>query len=302
MLFSEVYSVYYNTVAKLIEAAIAQQLNERQTMEIIRHNAFSESSISILRAVKNEEWQILTKNYATPIYNKPVIPISLLQKRWLKSISEDARFKLFIDNIEGLDNVEPLYRQSDVYRVDISSDGDDYENPKYIKIFRTIIKALKESKMLKIDFRSEREDLISNIFIPNKLEYSQKDDKFRLIAQQNNIGYTINLGRIVECAIAGPFLPESVTTISHKGKAEVVVEVTDDRNALERAMLLFASYEKVTQQITDNKYQMSLTYYKDDETEVLIRILSFGPMLKVLSPSSFLDILKKRLSSQKKLR
>ena len=81
----------------------------------------------------------------------------------------------------------------------------------------------------------------------------------------------------------------------------MTVEIIDVRNALERAMLHFANYEKETRQISDTVYHMKCSYNKSDETEVLIRILSFGPMLRVLEPASFVKQINERLLRQAKL-
>ncbi len=47
------------------------------------------------------------------------------------------------------------------------------------------------------------------------------------------------------------------------------------------------------------KYKVSVTYDKDDETELLIRILSFGPMIRVTGPHDFVNLIKERLRKQK---
>ena len=39
--------------------------------------------------------------------------------------------------------------------------------------------------------------------------------------------------------------------------------------------------------------------FKDDETEIVIRILSFSQMVKVVEPNSFIDLIKDRLLKQK---
>ena len=44
---------------------------------------------------------------------------------------------------------------------------------------------------------------------------------------------------------------------------------------------------------------MEINYSKDDETELLIRILSFGPTVKVIEPESFVSLIKERLHNQK---
>ena len=82
----------------------------------------------------------------------------------------------------------------------------------------------------------------------------------------------------------------------------LVLELTDDRNALERVMLHFSYLEKETERLDDNRYKISLYYEKEDEAELLIRVLSFGPVLKVVSPDAFVEKLRKKLEKQKKLR
>ena len=67
-------------------------------------------------------------------------------------------------------------------------------------------------------------------------------------------------------------------------------------------MLNFASYEKRTEyDKTTDKYTCYIYYDKKDETELLIRILSFGPVIKVLEPSSFLSLVKERVKRQAEL-
>ena len=43
-------------------------------------------------------------------------------------------------------------------------------------------------------------------------------------------------------------------------------------------------------------------YNKGDETEMVIRILSFGPLLQVQEPASFIELMRQRLRKQLALR
>lgn len=43
---------------------------------------------------------------------------------------------------------------------------------------------------------------------------------------------------------------------------------------------------------------MTVWYDKDDETELLIRILSFGPMIRVIEPESFVELVRERIAKQ----
>ena len=73
----------------------------------------------------------------------------------------------------------------------------------------------------------------------------------------------------------------------------------DERNALERTMLHFAHFEKQTERTGDDLYRVTLFYDKDDETEMVIRILSFGTKIKVIEPENFINLIKDRLKRQK---
>ena len=79
---------------------------------------------------------------------------------------------------------------------------------------------------------------------------------------------------------------------------KVTLTIFDERNAMERAMLQFADYRKNTMRIDDNSYRCDIFYNSDDETELLIEILSFGPMMKVQGDKHFVELIKKRLQKQ----
>ncbi len=300
MLFSEIYSAYYNAVSALINKAIEGKLNSKTASEIINQKAFSESFIYILDAIKNEQWQVITKDFTTPIRNKTEMPLTTLQLRFLKAISQDKRFKLFAEEIQGIEDIEPLYFKDNIRCFDVFYGGDEYETKEYINTFKTVLFALKNNRRLKIEYDSPKGQKIIHIFTPRKLEYSEKNDKFRLHCTYNNSHTIINIGRIKGIELLQAFNPDSLKAYSRKKKS-VLLEIIDKRNAMERCMLGFADFEKVTKSLADNRYQMNLKYNSDDETELLIRILSFGPVIKVLEPESFIDLIKERIEKQKKL-
>ena len=79
----------------------------------------------------------------------------------------------------------------------------------------------------------------------------------------------------------------------------VEFEVYNKRNALERVLLHFAHFEKQAEKMEQGRYKVKVTYDREDETEVLIRILSFGPMIKVIGSDRFVNLIKDRLQKQK---
>lgn len=132
---------------------------------------------------------------------------------------------------------------------------------------------------------------------PYQLEYSEKDDKFRLWAVHRSIFWQINLSTIMYCEIKDFFTPSecSVKPETHSLK----LSLCDRRNALERVMLHFSDLEKKTERIDDDHFRVELRYC--DSAEMVIRLLSFGPAVKVLAPQEIVDEIQKRIERQKKL-
>lgn len=62
--------------------------------------------------------------------------------------------------------------------------------------------------------------------------------------------------------------------------------------------VLFANYEKNTTRIDENTYECLIYYNQGMETELLIEVMSFGPMITVVGNDRFLNSLKKRLENQ----
>ena len=81
-------------------------------------------------------------------------------------------------------------------------------------------------------------------------------------------------------------------------KRSLTLEVTDERNGLERILLHFSHLEKETKKLDSQLYRLKLVYDASDETEMLIRILSFGPKIKVIEPEDFIVKIRERLLKQ----
>ncbi|MCL2527959.1 MAG: WYL domain-containing protein [Defluviitaleaceae bacterium] len=299
MLFSEIYSTYFNTVAEIIAEAINHSVSEKRMTEIITQKAFSESVLTILPAIKSEEWLLLNSKGETPIKKVPSTPLTTLQKRWLKALAADPRIMLFDPDIAGLEDVEPLFKMEDIVYFDRYADGDPFTCQEYASNFKIILKAIKSRCKLNIDVMAYRDNLVTGIYIPHRLEYSQKDDKFRLISTKGSKHNIINLARVTKCELLDAYEDE----IAESAPAEscVLFELTDDRNALERVMLHFSDCRKETQRLNDTLYHVSLWYDPQDETEILIRILSFGQMIKVVAPDGFVNQIKERIFRQQGL-
>ncbi len=299
MIFSEIYSSYYNAVSHIIREALQNPVNAEKIREIILKYAFAESVLPIEQALKNQDWQLILPDGRTPLKNIPEIPLTLPQKRWMKAVSLDKRVKLFDVNMSFLDDIEPLFTQEDYYIFDRYSDGDDYDNEKYISNFRMILSAVHDRKPLDITVKNRKNHEVAFMVMPEKLEYSEKDDKFRLLTSGSCAASVINLGRIVSCSFhEGEFKTEKGKRNSDR-LCSLTLELVNERNALERVMLHFSHFEKTAEKLDEKHYRLTIRYAQSDETEILIRVLSFGPLVRVTAPERFIKMIQKRLKRQK---
>lgn len=297
MIFSELYSVYYNTVAKIIETAFDPDATEKDLQKCVVEKAFSESVMTILPSLKSGKWPLLKEDLSPALHHMPTMPLTVLEKRWLKAIADDPRVKLFGVEFPDLDGVEPLFTRDDYRIYDQYADGDPFEDENYIKHFRLMLSAVKTGRPVKLTMMNRRGKEVRVRFYPKGFEYSVKDDKIRIIAAGCRFRQ-FNLGRVVNCDFYngnGPWTEEPPDEL----RKDLTLLIINERNALERAMLHFAHFEKQAERLEDDRYILRLKYYENDETEIVIRVLSFGPFVKVLEPQSFVDLIKERLISQK---
>jgi len=298
MIFSELYSAYYNTVASIISHIIDGEHSEKELQRIVTERAFGESALTIMPSLKSEKWQLVHSDMTTSIEHKPTMPLTLLQKRWLKAISLDPRIKLFGVRFPDLSDIDPLFTADDYYVYDKYSDGDDFESEEYIRQFKVILEAIKEGSQIKFEMINRKGNTMFIRCRPLRLEYSEKDDKFRVITAGWHSVSTVNLSKIRNCVhyTGERQLDGAERNINYD---TITVKIVDERNALERFMLHFAHFEKQAEKLNKNTYIVKIKYFHDDEPEMVIRMLSFGPMVEVIGSEAFRYLIIQKLKKQK---
>ena len=297
MIFSELYSAYYNTVAAIISCIIDGEHSEKELQKIVADRAFGESVLTIMPALKSEKWQLVHADMTTALEHKPTMPLTTLQKQWLKAISLDPRVKLFDVEFPDLADVEPLFTPADYHVYDKYGDGDPFEDEEYIRQFRIILEAIRKDSQIKFEMVNRKGNTMFVRCRPVRLEYSEKDDKFRLITAGWRAVSTVNLAKIRSCShYTGErqSVGEEKTVIYDT----ITVKIRDERNAMERFMLHFAHFEKQAEKLDRKNYLVKIKYVHDDEPEMVIRILSFGPMVEVIGSESFRKLIIEKLKKQ----
>ena len=316
-LFFEVYNCYFQVIQSLIGKH--GSISEKELNFRIQNDCFEESILYLLPKLTEKGWGFFEKQNGLLYSNLSedfYVPLTDLQKSYLKAILMDEKIRLFLrdEEIEEINfllaDIPPLYPPDDFYYYDRFSDKDDYADSDYRKHFQTIITAIQNQEYLDIHYESRLHQTICHNCLPCRIEYSIKNDRFRLLFVESPLKRhlkieTLNLNRIKAVTPTGqrvkrlPDINKSLRRSYYREPVRVIIK--NQRNALERAMLQFANYEKSTRKLNDDTYECLIYYNKRTETELLIEILSFGPMLKVVGNESFLELLKKRLRHQAEL-
>lgn len=298
MIFSELYSAYYNAIASIIAEVIDGEYSENELQKLVSKRAFGESVLTIMPSFRSEKWQLIHPDMTTALEHKPTMPLTTLQKQWLKAITLDPRIKLFGVEIPGLEDVEPLFTPDDYHVYDKYSDGDPFEDEEYIRQFRVILEAMRRGTQIRFEMTNRKGNTMFIRCHPLRFEYSEKDDKFRVVTKGWRSVSTVNLTKIRACVHYTGVKPLDGETREIQYDT-VTLQVVDERNALERVMLHFAHFEKQAEKLGKNTYLLKIKYAHDDETEMVIRILSFGPLVEVIGSENFKKLVIEKLKKQK---
>lgn len=324
-IFSEIYGTYFRITSKILSYV---KLTEKEARDIVSEMGFSDTMLFIPEKLfpdksGNSSWNLLKRNndgtLSSVLENAPPKFITVLQKRWLKSLLSEPRIRLFLTDescdklSKKLATVKPLYNP-EVFRVfDAYSDGDDYTSEVYRRCFQTLVTAIKEKRYVEITFDAPKSGEKQGVYLPLKLEYSAKNDKFRALCvlysrskDRPVCKTTVNLGRITSILLTDKVHEKVVDIQKYYAKTRctvpVTVEVSSERNGIERFMTEFASYEKKSvYDENEHKCTVQIWYDTHDETELLIQLLSFGAVVEIKSPSSFRKEAAQRIKRQYEL-
>lgn len=319
-LFEKVYGCYYKVVRLILEEAGKKPLSRGDMETIIKNHGFRESVLFLIPKLTDQNFPLLKEEqgmYCSALKGPAKLPLTNLQKSWLKSLLSDPRIRLFMrekeleDINQSFEGIKPLFSWEDFHYFDRYQDGDPYDSPGYQENFQTILTALSQKKPVLLAYLTKNKETVIHEVLPCELQYSSKDDKFRLLCLEHYRKHfsretVLNLSRIEACHLSKKEVPGHLENKSlfsgPKADEPVVILINGERNSLERCMLHFARYEKYTEfDESKDAYICTISYDLADETELLIDILSFGPVIRVLGPEPFLKLIRQRVVRQHEL-
>ncbi|MGN0599712.1 MAG: WYL domain-containing protein [Oscillospiraceae bacterium] len=310
-LFSEINCTYYNITEKILKQ---KAVTKEDIRRIISKNGFSETVLFLEpELIGKNNIGLLTEQdgiYTSILKNEPHIPLTYVQKKWLCAVLNDKKSSLFLDKEQKAElyellGAEPLFDRKSIHFFDRFTDGDDFENEDYIRHFRNILRSMHENRLIRISFQTRKNNRVTHYYLPERIEYSSKNDKFRVHVIRYNKSKPIERGIINIAQINSVELTDIIAEnglYEASPKKEVILKVSNERNAINRFMMEFAEFERVSEYDDESKEcTVTMKYDAMDETEILIRILSFGPVVEVLQPDDLRAQIAHRIGLQRQL-
>ena len=317
-LFHEVYGSYFQITKMILDKGEA--LSKSQLEKIVHEFGFNETITQLLPPLTNQknDWQLLAENedgnFLPVIKNQTPYFQTTLEKRWLKTILSDERIHFFLDSEEINMLEKQLYDITPLFEVESVNYYDQFSNFESISTlkeqqthFKRILTAIENNETINILYQKKTDARRREFtYLPFKIEYSLKNNLFRIkawrILKNSRFEVVLNLNRILAISTNETIVtPLDLPISSSRKQKTVTCQIRNKRDSLKRSMLHFSDYYKTTQRLDDDLYEVTIHYDTNDETELLIRILSFGPFMKVISPESFVEKIVERIEMQESL-
>lgn len=282
------------------------ELNSRIAKEVEDNNGYFSGEIAdeVFRECKL--LFDITDDNTFKIRSSASIPVCLseAERIYIRAIISSKYGKLFLSEKETAELIDALGDVPDIplndYLISVPSRNREY-NDKFIADIRLLLIAIREGKEI-IYSNKTRTAVYENMHgYPIRIEYSALYDLFQLSlwSSEEKRPVKVNIHTMYDIGISDNIWNEAQSPsemMKNKLNNEpVVMELSSKNNTYERANIMFSMYKIETEDNSDDKHRIKLFYYQFDENEIINTILSFGPYVKVISPTAVVDKIKERI-------
>lgn len=221
-----------------------------------------------------------------------LLPLTKIEIQWLKYCVNNPKAKLFLEENQ-LSKLKEIFtvEENDLpissinYYDKFKSHNEIADTDIYIDNFKKIVKAFTDDKVVKINYKSVNNSTRTvNIGL---LEYSNKDDKFRIHCKKENSVSIYNLEKINSVEILSDSYDRNLAEKNIKNyilnqRKEITLEFTNVKNIPDRLLTEFTPWEKLCTRL-DDRYNVTIKYDKQDSLEIVTRLLPYGKNIKILN-------------------
>lgn len=238
-----------------------------------------------------------------------MFPLTTIEISFLKTMIRDARCKLIMGESYNLLKSEldkpeyaeiyPYFNKENYAIFDQYLNGDElfFKDTNYKKNFLFLIQAVKGKKPVYFEY-IEDDILKTKVSVPEKIEYSQKENRFKVVLNCKN--RPLDIQNIKTCN----YTEDQLSPNKEKEILTCIVKVNIPehkkfiRNRLFRE---FSPFERDCEQIDETGHILSFKFEKGDFKEVAYRLLQFGPYVYCSEPECVRERIKEKIDMQYEL-
>lgn len=314
--FNRIYSEYYKIALKTIKAINEKKISTQE--ELISYI----SSFQVLngktpkKSKKYREdfldatadlFKIKNKELYTPfmnIHNDFMFPLTTIEISFLKTMINDDKCKLILGEAYKLlkseldkneySEIYPYFNKNNYVIFDQYVNGDEFDDKNYRKIFKLLINAIKKKEPIYFEY-IEDGVLKTKVSIPEKIEYSQKEDRFKIVINSKN--RPLDVQNIKFCEYSDkPLSPakkkEILTCI-------LAMDIPEDKKYIRNRLFReFSPFERNCEKIDDTGHVLSFKFEEGDYKEIAYRLLQFGPYVYCSEPTCVRERIKEKVEFQ----
>ncbi|MCM1298341.1 MAG: WYL domain-containing protein, partial [[Eubacterium] siraeum] len=248
-------------------------------------------------------------------FGTDICPLTGVEARWLLTVLNDPKADLFLTakEKEAVARCISAFGYSS-FKADAVKYFDRYYKETDFKkergLLTAVIFAIKNHRVIEASYISKRGNKVVGSFKPLTVEYSKRDDVFRIFALSCGSGavFTMILNGIQEMSVTDNVFDfkkamSELDGFFAQNKSEITVEFYDRRNLTDRILSEFSPWEK---QCLYNKeselYSLTVSYQKTDELEMVIRLMGYGNEIVIKDQNHPIALeIKRRLYRQREI-
>lgn len=229
-------------------------------------------------------------------FYRDALPLSALELRWLKTILKDERINTFLSEqeIAALDKVMTEYAPGvKALPMDKVVYYDRFHFPEKDKkrealILDTLLKAIELQKTVFIKYHSMRNKILYGEYKPIVIEFSKRNNRFQCILQECESGWISNMNvfgiksvHITDMPFDHTAAESELADLRERSMTSVQIEFYNVLNIADRILTEFSPWKKLcTLDRQTGLYRLTVFYHKEDETDLVIRLMSYGAYLR----------------------
>ena len=172
-----------------------------------------------------------------------------------------------------------------------------FEDQTYKENLKLLVDAVKEQEAVYFEYIEDSEAK-TKISVPEKIEYSQKENRFKVVLDCKSRPLdiqNIRLCKYTDEKLSPPKKKKSLTCV-------VAIDIPEEKKYIRNRLFReFSPFERDCEKIDESGHILKFKFEADDYKEIAYRLLQFGPYVYCSEPECVRERIKEKIDQQYQL-